>query len=155
MQITDAETKKPSLLARFEATRPFTENEAWMLFRLVALAEAVGWTLLIAGIVIQRYHLPGSHYAVPIAGQVHGTIFLAYFAIVLATYSSSRWSRQKFVVAVLAGVPPYGTLLFEQWASRQRQANLSRIYFRSIVLASVPGTDTTEQPGKPEYSPAA
>lgn len=121
-------------LRRLEATKPFAEHEAWWLFRAAALAEAAGWTILIAGILIRHYQLPGSRIAVPIAGQVHGTIFIAYFGVLLATYSSLNWSRRKFLAAIVAGIPPYGTLAFEQWAAWTRSNKNCRLQFRSIVL---------------------
>ena len=124
-------------LRKFEAAQPFSESEAWGLFRIAALSEAVGWTLLITGILIHHYHLPGHRFAIPLAGQIHGTIFVAYFGILIAVYSSVRWSRQKFLLAVLAGIPPYGTLVFEQWAAHTRQNAQREVYFRSMLLTIV------------------
>lgn len=124
-------------LEKVEAWRPFSEDDAWGLYRIIALAEAGGWTLLIIGILVQHFSWPGKTVAVPITGQIHGTIFLAYFGILLTIYSSLRWSRRKFLVAILAGVPPYGTLVFEQWAERNRRNRLSRQHFRSIMLARI------------------
>ena len=128
---------KIALLDRLEAIRPFTENEAWGLFRIAALSEAAGWTILLIGLLIRHYNWPGHAYAVPIAGQIHGTIFLVYFGVLLATYTSLRWSRQKFVFAALAGVPPYGSLLFEQWAAYNRRTTHSREHSRSIALVII------------------
>ncbi len=106
-----------SLIEKIERTKLFTENEAWFLFKFVALAEAVGWTLLIIGVLIHKYSLPGHNVSIQIAGQLHGTIFLIYFAIVALVYSSTGWSRKKILFAIAAGVPPYGTLVFEQCAA--------------------------------------
>jgi len=122
------------LLKKWEATRPFSEAEAWGLFRLAALGEAFGWTVLIIGVAIERYRLPGQRIAIPIAGQIHGTLFLVYFGVLLATYSSLRWSRSKFLLALVVGVPPYGTLVFEQIAAWQRRHHRSRVQFQSIAL---------------------
>jgi len=124
-------------LRRAEAVRPFTEPEAWGLFRLAALAEAVGWTLLISGILIRQYHLLGSGVAVPIAGRIHGTFFLIYFGVLAATYTSLRWSRWKFLAAIMAGVPPYGSLIFEQWAAHNRRNRLARQHYRIILLSRI------------------
>ena len=128
-----------NLLSRLEANRPFSEPQAWTLFRTAALAEAFGWTVLIIGIIWQHTHLPGNTAAVPIAGQIHGTIFLAYFGVLIATYTSLLWSRPKLVLALIAGVPPYGTLAFELWAATVRRNQISQRHFRSItfqILAS-------------------
>lgn len=126
-----------AFLEKLEGLKPFTENEAWFLYKVVAISEAVGWTILITGILIKKYEWPGHNIAVPIAGQIHGMIFLAYFGILLAVYTSIGWSRGKFLLAVLAGVPPYGSLIFEQWASYTRSNKNCRLHFRSILLSSV------------------
>lgn len=126
-----------ALLRKLESIRPFSEDEAWTLFRLAALSEAAGWTILIVGILIDHFKLPGHAYAVPIAGQIHGTIFLIYFGVLLTTYSSLRWSRKKFLLAILSGIPPYGTLAFEQFASLQRRNTFSRRHFISVVLTKL------------------
>jgi len=113
--------KIPPLLSKLESLKPFTEQEAWNLFRFAALSEAVGWTVLLLGISIDHFGLPGHRFAVPIAGQIHGTIFLLYFGVQIAVYSSLGWSRQKFLASIVAGVPPYGTLAFELWAAHSRR----------------------------------
>lgn len=137
---------RTSWLHRLEAIRPFSEAEAWWLFKTTALSEAVGWTVLIIGVVVRQTNLPGSAWAVPVAGQLHGTIFLVYFAILLATYSSLRWSRKKFLLAAIAGVPPYGTLVFEQWAAWSRRNQHSRGQFWSVVLYVISQSQTVSIP---------
>ena len=117
-----------SLLIKFEAARPFTEAEAWMLYRIAAIAEACGWTLLIAGILIERYITPGNDTAVLIAGNIHGMIFLAYFVAPVVLYPSLGWSRLKGFCAIVAGVPLYGSLLFELWAAHKRHARGFKSY---------------------------
>jgi len=123
-----------SVLSKIEAIKPFTEREAWGLFRIAALAEAVGWTLLIASILIRRYKLLGYKIAIPIAGQIHGTFFIIYFGILFITYTSLGWSRKKFIVAIMAGIPPYGTLVFEQWNSKARRTRLVQSYMCNVIL---------------------
>jgi integral membrane protein len=123
------------MLRGIESIQPFSEGEAWKLYRLAAFGEAFGWTVLIIGIWIRAHHGLGSGVAVPIAGQVHGVLFLLYFGVLLAAYTSLRWSRLTFLIAVCAGVPPYGSLLFEQYKSRNRRNKNSQEHFRAIVLA--------------------
>lgn len=142
------------LLQKWESFRPFTEQEAWGLFRLAAIGEAVGWTLLITGIAIEHFHLPGQDYAVAIAGQIHGLLFFAYFGALTAGYSSLRWPRWQMLVGLAAGVPPYGSIIFEQWAARARQRSLPKyapIFVRAHVaregkvLAIQPNNDVAWQ----------
>lgn len=117
-----------TLLRKFEGLRPFTEREAWLLFRIAAIAEAGGWTLLISGIMLKQYVLHGNNIPVLIAGQIHGMIFLIYIVAAVVLYPSLGWSRQKAFVAGLASVPPYGSLLFEQWAAQRRRHSALKIY---------------------------
>lgn len=111
------------LLKVFEGLRPFTEAEAWMLFRLAAWAEAVGWTLLISGMTISDYLTPGNRTAVIIAGQLHGTLFFIYLAACTVLYPSLGWRRHKALIALAFSVPPYGSLAFELWAGHKRHAH--------------------------------
>jgi integral membrane protein len=124
-----------TLARKLDATRPFTENEAWNLFRLAAFGEAIGWTILIIGIAIKHSSLSVHAYAVPIAGRIHGTLFILYFAALLAIATSVRWSRLRFVIALLVSIPPFGTLAFEQYLAHKRRDQAARTYFRNKLLA--------------------
>ncbi len=121
------------VLRSYERFRPFTEGEAWGLFRLAALGEAFGWTLLIIGILLGKYVLPGNPAPVAIAGRIHGTLFLMYIAAVIATSPSQGWSFLRTMVAGIASVPPYGSLMFEQWAAHERR----RTHLSQAVCLSV------------------
>lgn len=114
-------------LQRYEQLRPFTESEAWWLFRVAAIGEAVGWSLLISGILFRQYIVAGNDIAVQIAGRIHGMLFLAYIAAVVVLYPSLGWGRGRTIIAGLASVPPYGSLMFEQWSAyRRRRLQLHR-----------------------------
>jgi len=126
-----------TILQKFENLRPFTETEAWNLFRLAAVSEAIGWSLLISGLLIKRFVMHGNNDAVLLAGQIHGTIFLAYIAAVLVLYASLGWSRRRTIVAGLASVPPYGSLVFEQWAAHKRRGELLKTYREMFVRAII------------------
>ncbi|MEO6761740.1 MAG: DUF3817 domain-containing protein [Candidatus Saccharimonadales bacterium] len=105
-----------------------------MLFRLAAYGEAVGWTLLIAGIIAERYIVPGNHVPVLFVGQIHGTLFFGYMLASMGLYPTLRWPRWQAIVALMASVPPYGSLIFEQWASRRRNADEFKTFQRCIWL---------------------
>lgn len=128
------------VLERYEKLRPFTDDEAWLLFRIAAIAEACGWTLLIAGILIERYLTPGNNTAILIAGNLHGTIYLVYFAAALVLYPSLGWSRWNGFAALLAGVPPYGSLLFEMWMAHKRRDTGFKTYRHYLVYNVLIGT---------------
>ena len=122
-------------LYNFEHNRVFTEDEGWMLFRLAAIAEACGWTLLITGIACEHYVVPGNNIPVLIAGQLHGVLFLIYCTAAVGLYPTLHWPRRRMVAALLASVPPYGSLLFEWWAQSLHRRNQFRRYTCCIALA--------------------
>jgi integral membrane protein len=105
----------------YRAFRPFTSQEAWGLFRLAAIGEAVGWTLLISGILLSK--LPVSWHEIPVqlAGRTHGVLFLIYATAVIVLSPSLNWSWTRIIVGTAASVPPYGSLIFEIWASRRKR----------------------------------
>lgn len=118
--------------------RPFSEAEAWGVFRLAALGEAVGWTLLISGILIGRYLTSGNDIAVQFAGHLHGTLFLIYATAAIVLAPSQSWSLRRTLVAGIASVLPYGSLIFEQWAAHKRRhetlkISLSLIGYRQLL----------------------
>lgn len=112
-----------------------------MLYRLAALAEACGWTLLIIGILIEHYITPGNDVAVLIAGNIHGTIFLCYFVAPLILYPSLGWSRWRAITALISGVPPYGTLVFEQWSAHKRHASGFKTYRHFLLYNALSVAD--------------
>jgi integral membrane protein len=132
-----------NILQRFERARPFTESDAWLLFRIAAFGEAVGWTLLIAGILVQRYITPGNDTAVLIAGNIHGMIFFVYLVAALGLYPSLGWGRWRAIINLAASVPPYGTLVVEQWAAHTRK-NAGFKSYRHFLLYNVLVTASQE-----------
>lgn len=120
------------ILNSYDSFRPFTDAEAWLLFKIAAIAEACGWTLLIGGILCQRYLLPGSIAPVKITGQIHGMLFLLYITAAIVLSPSLRWRQRKTLVAGLCSVPPYGSLFFEMWASHQRKNETLRYLSSSL-----------------------
>ena len=122
------------ILSDFEHNQLFTEEESWMLFKLAAIAEAVGWTLLLLGIYLSRFIFPGNQIPVQFAGHVHGILFLLYALAALGLYPTMHASRRFAFVALLASVPPYGSILFEQWAVRRRSSNQFTTYRHCVLL---------------------
>ncbi|WBU37372.1 DUF3817 domain-containing protein [Homoserinibacter sp. YIM 151385] len=87
------------------------------LFRLVAIAEAVTWTLLIAGLAIRAVE-PELRVAVTVGGGIHGFVFLAYAATAVVTALNQRWSLGTAVLAVGSAVIPYATIPVDVWLHR-------------------------------------
>jgi integral membrane protein len=125
------------LIARFESFRPFSESEAWGLFRFAALGEAFGWTVLIAAIIIRHYRFPGYGFAIPVGGQIHGTLFVVYFGLLVGISSSLRWSWKRLFLGAVVGVIPFGTLVFEQWIARGRTAKVRQEFVYNTLLSMI------------------
>lgn len=87
------------------------------LFRVVAIAEAITWTLLITGLVLRA--TTGWALGVTIGGGIHGFVFLAYAATALLVGIDRRWSPGTVVLAVVAAVVPYATIPVEVGLSRR------------------------------------
>lgn len=99
----------------------FTDKEAWALFRLFAILETVGWTMLIAAIIYRKFDLPLDDTFVSIAGRLHGVFFVLYFVIVFVVARSMMWGVWRVALALVAGMPPYTALLFEQAMAYHRK----------------------------------
>lgn len=119
----------------FEHNTVFSEQEAWSLFRIAAFAEAIGWSLLITGIVLE--HLTGSHAPVAAAGRIHGMLFFGYMVAAVGLYPNLKWNRWAGLIALAASVPPYGSLIFEQIAGYMRGNHRARSYSRVVVFGAL------------------
>jgi len=92
--------------------------ESWVVwFRAVALAEAVSWLGLLAGMFV-KYVLDGSERGVAVFGRLHGVVVLVYVAAALIMSRRQHWTSRTSVLALLASVPPLGSIVFERWATR-------------------------------------
>ena len=86
-------------------------------FRVVAVAEAVSWLGLLAGMYV-KYVPETSEVGVQLFGPVHGAVFLAYVAVAVVASRVLRWSPGTTLLALAAAVPPLVTVWFERWATR-------------------------------------
>jgi len=87
------------------------------LFRTLAFAEAVSWTLLIAGLIVRA--MTGWAPAVTIGGGIHGFVFLSYGATVVLVALNNRWPAGPTVVALISAIVPYATIPVELWVHRR------------------------------------
>jgi integral membrane protein len=90
------------------------------LYGVLAIAEMVTWTGLIAA-MIARYGLgnEGSYFFV--AGLSHGIVFLAYCITAVVVGMNQRWSLGTILVALLVAIPPYATLPFDRWLGKRNK----------------------------------
>ncbi len=86
-------------------------------YRIVAVAEALSWIGLLAGMYVK--HVPRtSEIGVQVFGPIHGGIFLAYVAVALVAGRVLRWNAGTTLLALAASVPPLATVWFERRATR-------------------------------------
>lgn len=86
------------------------------LFRALAIAEAVSWTLLIAGLVLRA--TAGLAIATTIGGAIHGFVFLSYGATAVLLALNNRWRAWPTIVAIVSAIVPYATIPTEIWLAR-------------------------------------
>jgi len=89
------------------------------LFRALAIAEAVTWTLLIAALITRA--ATGFAPAVTIAGGIHGFVFLSYGATAILLAVNQRWKPGVAVLAIASAIVPYATVPMELWLDRTRR----------------------------------
>lgn len=86
------------------------------LFRTLAIAEAISWTLLITGLVLRA--AVGLDIAVTIGGGIHGFVFLSYGATAVLVAKNQRWQGVPTIVAIGSAIVPYATIPTEIWLYR-------------------------------------
>lgn len=89
------------------------------LFRVLAIAEAVTWTILIAAIIARAVGAPGV--VVTVGGGIHGFVFLAYAATAVLVALNQRWHLGVGILAVASAIVPYATIPTEIWLHRTRR----------------------------------
>lgn len=86
-------------------------------FRAAAIAEAISWIGLLAGMFV-KYVPQTSEVGVQVFGPIHGAIFVAYAVLALLVGRTLGWSRGTTLLALLASIPPLATVWFERRATR-------------------------------------
>jgi integral membrane protein len=89
-----------------------------VLARVVSIAEAVSFLLLLVATAVK--YGAGEPGGVTILGPVHGGLFLAYCASVLAVAAVRRWQVARTLLALGAAVLPVAPLLVERTWLREK-----------------------------------
>lgn len=88
-----------------------------LLYRILSIAEAITWTLLIAAL-IARYGFGLDQFVFP-AGFTHGFVFLSYGAAAVIVGLNQRWPLRRIAFAVLTAIIPFATIPFDRWLERR------------------------------------
>ena len=86
------------------------------LFRVLAIAEAITWTLLISALILRAVGQPSV--LVTIGGGIHGFVFLAYGATAVLLAFNQRWHAGVAATAIASAIVPYATIPVEIWLHR-------------------------------------
>ena len=86
-------------------------------FRLVAIAEAVTWALLLTGMFL-KYVTETTELGVQVFGMVHGVVFIAYCLVTVFVAVDQRWSRGRSLLTLLGSIPPFFTVLADRSAEK-------------------------------------
>lgn len=87
-------------------------------FRVLAFAEAVTWTMLIAGMIL-KYGFDAGDLPVRIGGSVHGFVFIAYAITAVVVGLNQRWKAPLMILAIATAIVPYATIPFDLSVDRR------------------------------------
>ena len=82
-----------------------------LLFRRVAVAEAITWALLLTGMFL-KYVTETTELGVSVFGMLHGVVFVAYAVVAVVVAVDQRWTARRTVAALASAVPPFATVPF-------------------------------------------
>ncbi|WP_228760159.1 DUF3817 domain-containing protein [Pseudactinotalea sp. HY158] len=88
------------------------------LYRILAVAETITWTLLIAGMIL-KYLLHVGDWPVRVFGLTHGVVFVAYALTALLVGVNQFWPLRQIVAAVATAIVPYATIPFDRSLERR------------------------------------
>lgn len=80
------------------------------LFRSFAIAEMFTWAGLIAALILRAFDVVN---IVPIAGGIHGFIFLCYSTTTIFVWVNQKWRLPLGLTGLLLAIVPFATMPFE------------------------------------------
>ncbi len=82
-------------------------------FRIVAIAEATSFLLLLVASVLKR--TADAEILVTVLGPIHGILFIAYVLIALGVRPEQGWSTKTTLLVLLGAVVPFGGYVVDRW----------------------------------------
>ncbi len=89
-------------------------------FRIVALAEATSFLMLLVASVLKR--TADADILVTILGPIHGFLFIAYVLIALGVRPEQGWDTRTTLLVLLGAVLPFGGYVVDRWLARREPA---------------------------------
>ncbi|WP_432488636.1 DUF3817 domain-containing protein [Kineococcus sp. SYSU DK018] len=107
-------------------------------FRVIAFVEAVSWTALLIAMFLKRVVDAPHEGGVPVVGMVHGVGFVVYLASTVWAGLVLKWRWWVVLIGLAAGVPPFGTVVFERWVQRTGRLGVPARSRRTTPAAAAP-----------------
>jgi integral membrane protein len=85
---------------------------------VVALAEAVSWAGLLAGMYFKYVGSPRTEIGVKVFGMAHGLVFIAFVVTAVLAGIAFKWAAGTWLLALLASVVPLCSVIFLIWVDR-------------------------------------
>lgn len=89
-------------------------------FRIIALAEATTFLILLAGSAIKASG--GTEAIVQILGPLHGVLFLAYVAVAVTGRDDYRLGNAQLTWVLVGAVLPFGGYVVDRWLAKREAA---------------------------------
>jgi integral membrane protein len=109
-----------------------------VLYRRIALAEAVTWGLLLLGMFF-KYGIETTELGVKIFGPMHGVVFIAFCLITVVIWIDQRWSLREGLIGLASAVPPFLTIW---WERRVEAAGMVGDSWRLAPQGDAPGNES-------------
>ena len=109
------------------------------LYRRVAVAEVVTWTLLLIGMAL-KYVTKTTDLGVRVFGLAHGVVFIAFCLVTLLLWVNQRWSPRTALLGLLSAVPPFLTVWWERRLERSGQLESTEVGWRLAPGGDAPRT---------------
>ncbi|MDQ1721277.1 MAG: hypothetical protein QOI26_1011 [Pseudonocardiales bacterium] len=81
--------------------------------RLVAIAEATSWLLLIVATIVK--YSADAPLGVHVLGPIHGVLFIGYVLLALMVRSRLRWNARTLLIVLADSILPGGGFLVARW----------------------------------------
>lgn len=88
------------------------------LYRIVSVAEAITWTILIT-VMVLKYGFGIEGWYTFTGGLVHGFVFIAYGASVIVVGLNQRWPIARIIFGIVTAIVPYATIPFDRWLEKR------------------------------------
>lgn len=89
-----------------------------ILFRTVAVAEALTWAFLLLAMFL-KYVTQTTEALIPPAGGIHGFVFLVFVVVLVFVWVNQRWSLKTGILGLVSAVVPLVTIPFDRSLERR------------------------------------